>query len=203
MWPQSWCLWVKSMKYTWSHGFIVLTWKMKNQQSRGRWNRDKPGARFGFVSLGSVSCLPAAHFLSVHHGVAGIGYDTWPPRRHRGSHLQGLLCFVSDTFCAWRHACYLSNRPGWALGLSSVCSLRVIGEARFLLTNSSINNVQSLTCYLQFRIAGIPFQRCVCITVASTFHLLLYLLDQLLLLLLWRCTASCSGQGYFLSSEFA
>lgn len=131
--------------------FMAFTWKMENQQSRGRGNRHKPGARFEFVSLGSVSCLPAAHVLSVHHGVAGIGYDTRPPRRHQGSHLQRLLCFVSDTFCAWRHACYLSNRPGWALDLSAVCALRVIREARFslffLLMNSSTDSVQSVTHY--------------------------------------------------------
>lgn len=71
---------------------------------------EKPEARFEFVSLESGSCLPAAHFLSVHHTAAGIGYDIWPPCRHSGSLLLILLHFVSDTLCACRHPCYLSNR---------------------------------------------------------------------------------------------
>lgn len=157
--------------------FVVVTWKMENQQSRGRWSTSKPGAKFGFVSLRSFSCLPAAHFLSVHHGVAGIGNDTWAPRRHRGSHLQRHLCFVSDTFCAWRHACYLSNRPGWALSLSSVCCSRVNGEeCFFLLRNSSINNVQTVTCCLHLEWQEFHFffgfLRCIYITATSAFHLL-------------------------------
>lgn len=89
--------------------FIAVIGKMESQHSGGRCNRhtecgEKPEARFEFVSLGSYSCLTAAHFLSLHHAVAGIGYDTWPPRRYQGSHLLRLLRFVSDTFCARRQA---------------------------------------------------------------------------------------------------
>lgn len=62
-------------------------------------NVKKPEARFEFVSLGSVSCLPAAHFLSVHHGVAGIEYDTWRPYNHHGSHFLRLLRFVMVILC--------------------------------------------------------------------------------------------------------
>lgn len=66
-------------------------------------------------SLGSVSRLPSTHFLSVHHGVAGMGRDTWPSRVHLGCNLQSLLRFISDTFCTWKRACYPSSRPGRAL----------------------------------------------------------------------------------------
>lgn len=110
-------------------------------------NVQKPEARFESVSLGSVSCLPAAHFLSVHRGVAEIAYDTWPPCGHRGSHLLRLLRFVSDTFCAWRHACYLSSRRS-GVEQHFICHLCVSRESSlfsFLLMNSRercINNVQ-------------------------------------------------------------
>lgn len=85
--------------------------------------------------------------------------------RHRGSHLQGLLCFVSDTFCAWRHACYLSNRPGWALDLSSVSALRVIREVLFFCFYLWIQVLKCSKCdplcsLLEFKlliVAGIQF----------------------------------------------
>ncbi|KAI3367927.1 hypothetical protein L3Q82_026753 [Scortum barcoo] len=53
--------------------FIAVTWRWRaSRVESGGTNTqtvEKPEAGFQSASLGSVSCLPAAHFLSVHHGV--------------------------------------------------------------------------------------------------------------------------------------
>lgn len=78
-------------------------------------SRQEPRGELHAGSLGSVSCLPWTRFLSVRHGVAGMGRDTRPSRVPLGSNLQSLRRFISDTFCTRRRACYPSHGLGRAL----------------------------------------------------------------------------------------
>lgn len=81
-------------------------------ENKRPWNRYTPVARPVCVSCGFISCLPASHFLCVHHGVAGKRSDTWSAltcwrgRSHRDpcalpqthSAPRGIMQFITKPF---------------------------------------------------------------------------------------------------------
>lgn len=132
-------LW-KSIKCSWSECLLLSLgrWRSSSVQGGGTDTQveEQPEARTESGSLWSVFCLPAAHFLSVHHGVAGIRYDTWPPCGHRGSHLLRLLCFVSG------HILHLKTSVlSIKQGIQCLCGACISSSLSYYW-NSSINDVQ-------------------------------------------------------------